>query len=945
MGKRSLSTENDWIMHINIRSIRQNFDELVVYINALKSKPSIICLSEAWISKDFNCDLFKLNEYSPMLYKHGKSRNEGVILYIHQTLTYDEEEIHSSMNIVGAKCVTQNNESFLVFCLYNSPTENKILFCNKLDALMQSYSEKNVPIFILGDVNIDLHKNNSLTNAYYNVIHSSGFSQLVSEPTRVDKNSRTLLDHILHNNYFTDLEVYVEKIDITDHYAVQITLPYKHEQFSRSMLTFKDYVFLKDAQTNYQFQETLKAGFNNLDFTNDLNTVFSKFMDTFKNVVAQFTVIKVIRESKTDKPWITNSIKNAVVKKRNRFRDYRNFPTPKNLSLFKFARAKVKKLINASKKQHYSSKLKSLLQKPKKFFKELNKLTGRIKSNPRLLLKSDGKDITDSPEVANLFNNYFVSIGENIVKKIPPPKSDFSYFEQIRWNERSMFAFPTDYDEVSDTLLSLKLGKSVGFDEISAEILRSCHNVIVPVLVEMINKSLSEGCFPDALKMARVIPLYKSGKRTSIENYRSISILPTISKIFERIMFDRLYCYFTKEKLMYNKQFGFRSGYNTIYALAELIENIRTDNTSIFSSVMLDLSKAFDTIDHKILIKKLERYGVRGICLDWFISYLENRKQFVKIDGSESGCAKINCGVPQGSILGPLLFIIYINDLPNSCQNILLYLFADDTNCLFKRERKQMNYVLDNTLNDLCEWMSQNRLSLNTIKTQLLHFFSGTKCDLSIGTDTIHESSSAKYLGIHIDKRLNFEDHVSYIKRKLSKHIHVFNELKLVVTRDMLLRYYNTFVKSIISYGLLIYGCTSKSKLEPIYKMQKKILRIIYGKKRDHPSHELFECSNILTIYDLYCFELFKFSITAAVQGTPSAFLNNLYCRNSPSDRTRNTALGLFSVAKADSNCQKMSLKFRGTKLMNHLIKLRKIPSNLNELNKASFRRLVSTTN
>ena len=127
-GKRSLSTENDWIMHINIRSISQNFDELVIYINALKSKPSIICLSEAWIRKDFNCDLFKLNEYSPMLYKHGKSRNEGVILYIHQTLTYDEEEIHSSMNIVGAKCVTQNNESFLVFCLYNSPTENKIFF-------------------------------------------------------------------------------------------------------------------------------------------------------------------------------------------------------------------------------------------------------------------------------------------------------------------------------------------------------------------------------------------------------------------------------------------------------------------------------------------------------------------------------------------------------------------------------------------------------------------------------------------------------------------------------------------------------------------------------------------------------------------------------------------------------------------------------------------------
>ena len=166
-----------------------------------------------------------------------------------------------------------------------------------------------------------------------------------------------------------------------------------------------------------------------------------------------------------------------------------------------------------------------------------------------------------------------------------------------------MFLFPTDNAEVLKALCNLKLGKSVGIDGISTEILRSCYDVIVPILVSLINKSIDEGLFTEPLKIAEVTQLYKSGKKTNTDNYRSISVLPVISKIFERVMFDRLYGYFTKEKLLYNKQFGFRSGYNTIFALAEMLENICYDEKSVFTSILLDLSKAFDTIDHSILIK------------------------------------------------------------------------------------------------------------------------------------------------------------------------------------------------------------------------------------------------------------------------------------------------------------------------------------------------------
>ena len=538
----------------------------------------------------------------------------------------------------------------------------------------------------------------------------------------------------------------------------------------------------------------------------------------------------------------------------------------------------------------------------------------------------------------------FVSIGENLVKKIPAAKNRSSYLENIEWNDRNMFLFPTDNAEVLKALCNLKLGKSVGIDGISTEILRSCYDVIVPILVSLINKSIDEGLFPEPLKIAKVTPLYKSGKKTNTDNYRSISVLPVISKIFERVMFDRLYGYFTKEKLLYNKQFGFRSGYNTIYALAEMLENIRYDEKSVFTSILLDLSKAFDTIDHSILIKKLERYGVRGLCLDWFISYLKNRKQFVSIQGADSELANISCGVPQGSILGPLLFIIYINDLPNSCKDILPYLFADDTNGLYRQSKGEIkNDSLNSVLNELVEWLSQNKLSLNTKKTQLLHFFGYTADNLTLNGEIIRSKNylEDKYLGIVLDKWLNFAEHVRYVKAKLCKHINVLKRLKSIVSKNILLRYYNTYINPSILYGLLIYGCTSKRKLEPIHIMQKKILRIIYGKKRDYPSRELFVESKVLSVYELYCFELIKFSLKALRQETPSSPLNNLYKRMEPSFPTRNSKKGLLTTVKCQSKYQKTSLRLRGTKVVNALLKRGLIPSNVYQLPQNTFEQLL----
>ena len=209
------------------------------------------------------------------------------------------------------------------------------------------------------------------------------------------------------------------------------------------------------------------------------------------------------------------------------------------------------------------------------------------------------------------------------------------------------------------------------------------HDVINEKLNHLVNESLKSGTFPQVLKAARVVPIYKSGKKSIRENYRPISVLSVLSKIFERVVHERLYNFMDKNKLLYPRQFGFRSKLSPIHALSDITEIIRDNSNLDNFCILLDLQKAFDTINHEFLLYKLEAYGVRGVCLDWFTSYLSKRSQCVSINGKVSKPLLINCGVPQGSILGPLLFIIYVNDFPNSCKNIIPFLFADDPNCVY----------------------------------------------------------------------------------------------------------------------------------------------------------------------------------------------------------------------------------------------------------------------
>ena len=286
----------------------------------------------------------------------------------------------------------------------------------------------------------------------------------------------------------------------------------------------------------------------------------------------------------------------------------------------------------------------------------------------------------------------------------------------------SLFLNPTDENEISNIIKLLKPKTSCGHDGISPKVLKKLYTGIISPVVHIINLSLSTGTIPMAMKLAKVVPIFKnSGSNEIMKNYRPVSLLPVLSKVLERIIYNRLFEDLVKHKILHTSQYGFQPNLSTELAILELQERLinTLNNKECCVGVFMDLSKAFDTLDHDILLNKLEHYGIRGIAHDLFRDYLTGRSQYVSIDGVNSIQLPITCGVPQGSILGPLLFLIYINDLATVSKNAITVLFADDTNTIYKSHSYQnLKHIVTEDLQNLSDWFKANKLALNETKAK-----------------------------------------------------------------------------------------------------------------------------------------------------------------------------------------------------------------------------------
>ena len=486
-------------------------------------------------------------------------------------------------------------------------------------------------------------------------------------------------------------------------------------------------------------------------------------------------------------------------------------------------------------------------------------------------------------------NNFFANVGPETEKSVPkvPNMSPSSYLKNR--NQFDMIIAHISEDEILDIINSLS-NKSTGPASIPLRLLKIVADLIVVPLCRIINISFTTGVFPDVLKVSKIIPLHKGGSTLEVNNFRPISLLSIFDKIIEKLMHKRLYDFLDEHNILYEHQFGFRKFYSTGYSLIEITEKIKNtiDNGKYGCGIFIDLKKAFDTVNHKILLTKLEHYGIRGNILKWFESYLSNRKQFVFYNGVSSDIASFTCGVPQGSVLGPLLFLIYINDLPNISSKLSFFLFADDTNIYYESNKLiELEKTINKELKLLSLWLNLNRLALNVSKTNFVIFRSPKKplnhnVVLIMNRKAIDQKDHVKYLGVLMDQHLSWKYQISNVSKKISRGTGILAKLKGNMNRDLLVNIYYCLVFSYLSYGVEAWGSACQSDLSKINVLQKKAVRIITGNQYFQifgetpgplPSADpLFKELKFLDFNDIYKFNIAKFVYLTLCEKSPQIF-------------------------------------------------------------------------
>ena len=891
-------------LNINIQSLNSKYEKLKNFILTLSNNNiqiDLIAMQETWYIK--HPQLLDIPGFQPLIFTNRKrGRGGGVGFYVRNGINFSiNKELSVSIDKVFESLTiditcSQNNKlkNLTVSNIYRSPSllegqpalEQYENFHENFENLLSKLSNKNCDAYVFLDSNINLFNldTNNLAGNYWSNITNSGFLLTNFRATRIQNATPSLIDHILTNNKGTELVTGSIVDDLSDHFMTFI-------QPNLTKLKSKPKVIKKRqySKTNLDsFKRDLhQASWEDVTITEDVNLCYEKFWKIFDNLHERNFPITTARFNKNFHRISDFMTTGLLISRANKLKLHKvalSDNVPYNWMQYRTYRNIFNKTVKLSKKLHYLNNIERNAKNPKKTWDILRELTTGKKDQPPIdKIKVNGKLVTDPTQMSNEFNNFFTRVGRDIADSVEPvSKEPADYLPNPVTPPPNLILDNISQHQIVDIISAMDSKSSTDANGISTKILKHIKYQIARPLAHLFTLSVTTGVFPDKLKISKTIPIFKAGDHACCDNYRPISLLSSISKILEKIIANSLVNHLEINNLLYENQYGFLRGRSTLHNITKLTCKISQylNEKKFVVGVFLDLKKAFDTVSHDILLLKLEKLGILNTAHKWFTSYLSGRRQYTVINGNKSDEKPLEISVLQGSILGPILFLCFINDLHLSTW-LLTLLFADDTVVL--DSDTDLNLLITRVnleLQKIANWFQANRMAVNVSKTKYIVFrprgqkipidleeggvkFNGNEINgvtdpnkiIKLGRihngHTVKSERTYKFLGVYLDEFLSFDTHCDTICNKLARSNFIISRVKNILPLKSLKTLYFSLIHPHLLYSLPIYSCTSQKNIKKIFQMQKKAVRLVTKSKYNDPPYPLFSQLHVLPLEQL----------------------------------------------------------------------------------------------